>query len=53
MGESPDYKEEDLLSCFKQLREEEGVITKTEMRIFIKKIAGLDTKADEELYAHE
>ena len=49
MGEKPDYTENDFYECFKYfLPGGAGVITKLEMRIFIKKIAGLDTKADEE-----
>lgn len=48
MGEKPDYTEIDFYECFKFfLPGGPGVITKTEMRIFIKKIAGLDTRADE------
>ena len=48
MGEKPDYTENDFYECFKYfLPGGAGVITKLEMRIFIKKIAGLDTKADE------
>ena len=48
MGEKPDYSMEDFNECFKYFQPgQPGVITKLEMRIFIKKIAGLDTKADE------
>ncbi len=49
MGEKPDYSEEDFNECFKFFQPGgPGVITKLEMRIFVKKIAGLDTKKDEE-----
>ena len=49
MGEKPDYTEQDFYECFKYfINGGPGVITKLEMRIFVKKIAGLDTRADEE-----
>jgi Ca2+-binding EF-hand superfamily protein len=48
MGEKPDYSEEDFNECFKFFQPGgPGVITKLEMRIFVKKIAGLDTRDDE------
>lgn len=48
MGEKPDYSEEDFNECFKYFATGgPGVITKLEMRIFVKKIAGLDTREDE------
>lgn len=48
MGEKPDYTEQDFYECFKYfLPGGAQVITKLEMRIFVKKIAGLDTRADE------
>ena len=48
MGEKPDYSDEDFNECFKFFQTGgPGVITKLEMRIFVKKIAGLDTKDDE------
>jgi Ca2+-binding EF-hand superfamily protein len=48
MGEKPDYSEEDFNECFKYFGVGgPGVITKLEMRIFVKKIAGLDTRDDE------
>lgn len=48
MGEKPDYTEQDFLECFTYfLPQGAQVITKLEMRIFVKKIAGLDTRADE------
>ena len=48
MGEKPDYSQEDFNECFKYFQPgAAGVITKLEMRIFIKKIAGLDTRQDE------
>ena len=48
MGEKPDYSEEDFNECFKYFATGgPGVITKLEMRIFVKKIAGLDTRDDE------
>ena len=48
MGEKPDYSEEDFNECFKYFAAGgPGVITKLEMRIFVKKIAGLDTREDE------
>ena len=50
MGESPEYLETDFLQCFKEFgRGGKGYITKQEMMIFIKKVAGLETKADEDL----
>lgn len=49
MGEKPDYSQDDFNECFKFFQPGgPGVITKLEMRIFVKKIAGLDTKQDEE-----
>ena len=49
MGEKPDYSMEDFNECCKYFQPgQAGVITKLEMRIFIKKIAGLDTRKDEE-----
>ena len=49
MGESPDYSESDFLQCFQQFAKGgRGYITKPEMLIFIKKVAGLQTKEDEE-----
>ena len=48
MGENPEYSEQDFMQCFIQFGPKgRGYITKTEMMIFIKKVAGLDTKADE------
>ena len=48
MGENPEYSEQDFLQCFTQFGPKgRGYITKTEMMIFIKKVAGIDTKADE------
>ena len=48
MGEKPDYSMDDFNECFKFFQPGgPGVITKLEMRIFVKKIAGLDTKDDE------
>ena len=48
MGEKPDYSDEDFHECFKYFQPgAPGVITKLEMRIFVKKIAGLDTRDDE------
>ena len=48
MGEKPDYSMEDFNECFKFFQNGgPGVITKLEMRIFVKKIAGLDTRDDE------
>ena len=48
MGEQPVYNEADFHQCFKQFsRGGKGFITKTEMTIFIKKVAGLETKNDE------
>lgn len=48
MGEKPDYSMEDFNECFKFFNAGgPGVITKLEMRIFVKKIAGLDTRDDE------
>ena len=49
MGESPDYSESDFLACFQQFTKSgRGYITKPEMMIFIKKVAGLDCKEDED-----
>ena len=54
MGETPAYAEKDFYEVFKQFAEGgEGVITKTEMSIFIKKVAGLDVRADEERLKQE
>jgi len=48
MGEKPDYSIDDFNECFKFFAPGgPGVITKLEMRIFVKKIAGLDTRSDE------
>ena len=48
MGESPDYKQADFMQCFKQFQKKgRGYITKDEMTIFIKKVAGLSTEEDE------
>lgn len=48
MGEKPDYTDQDFFECFKYfLPGNPQVITKLEMKIFIKKIAGVDTRADE------
>ena len=48
MGEKPDYSMDDFNECFKFFSAGgPGVITKLEMRIFVKKIAGLDTRDDE------
>ena len=48
MGENPEYSEQDFLQCFTQFGPKgRGYITKTEMMIFIKKVAGIDTKTDE------
>lgn len=48
MGEKPDYSDNDFNECFKFFTAGgPGVITKLEMRIFVKKIAGLDTRDDE------
>lgn len=48
MGEKPDYSDQDFFECFTYFSPGgPQVITKLEMRIFIKKIAGLDTRADE------
>ena len=49
MGESPDYAEADFMQCFHQFgKSGRGFITKPEMMIFIKKVAGLHTKDDED-----
>ena len=49
MGESPEYSEADFLQCFSQFKQNgKGFITKKEMMIFIKKVAGLQTKDDED-----
>ena len=43
MGESPEYSEIDFLQCFPSFTEHgKGYMTKLEMMIFIKKVAGLD-----------
>ena len=48
MGESPNYTQKDFLECFKQFQEGGcGEITKSEMSIFIKKVAGLNTEEAE------
>ena len=48
VGEKPVYSDKDFLECFEQLREGgPGCITKAEMAIFVKKVAGLDTSAEE------
>ena len=48
MGETANYSENDFLQCFYQFAEGgAGFITKSEMAIFVKKVAGLDTSADE------
>ena len=49
MGESPEYSEADFLQCFPSFTEHgKGYMTKLEMMIFIKKVAGIDCKDDEE-----
>ena len=51
MGESSEYAEQDFLQCFTQFSKGgKGFITKPEMMIFIKKVAGLHTKDDEDAY---
>ena len=48
MGESPDYSEADFMQCFQQFgKNGRGYITKDEMTIFIKKVAGLSVEDDE------
>ena len=48
MGESTFYSQKDFLECFRQFAPTGvGFITKPEMTIFIKKVAGLDTRAEE------
>ena len=48
MGESPDYAEADFIACFQQFSKNgRGYITKDEMTIFIKKVAGLSVDEDE------
>ena len=48
MGESPDYNEQDFMQCFPQFGPKGcGDITKLEMMIFIKKVAGIDSTNDE------
>ena len=43
MGESPDYSEADFIQCFHQFSKNgRGYITKPEMTLFIKKVAGID-----------
>ena len=43
MGESPEYSEADFLQCFPSFTEHgKGYMTKLEMMIFIKKVAGID-----------
>ena len=43
MGEGPDYAEADFFQCFPSFTEHgKGYMTKLEMMIFIKKVAGLD-----------
>ena len=47
MGESSDYAEADFFQCFPSFTEHgKGYMTKLEMMIFIKKVAGLDTTAE-------
>ena len=49
MGESPEYAEQDFMQCFQQFTKGgRGYITKPEMMIFIKKVAGFQTKEDED-----
>ena len=49
MGEAPEYTEADFLQCFHQFSKGgKGYITQPEMLIFIKKVAGLHTKDDED-----
>ena len=48
MGESPEYSEIDFLQCFPSFTEHgKGYMTKLEMMIFIKKVAGLDIGAEQ------
>ena len=48
MGESDAYAEKDFLECFRQFTEGGcGFITKAEMSIFIKKVAGLNVDEEE------
>ena len=48
VGERPVYSDKDFIECFKQFKEGgAGCITKAEMAIFVKKVAGLDTSAEE------
>ena len=48
MGESPEYSEIDFLQCFPSFTEHgKGYMTKLEMLIFIKKVAGLDIGAEQ------
>jgi hypothetical protein len=47
MGESPEYAEIDFLQCFPQFAPKgKGYITKKELMIFIKKVAGMETGND-------
>ena len=49
MGESPEYSEIDFLQCFPSFTEHgKGYMTKLEMMIFIKKVAGLEVAAEQE-----
>ena len=49
MGESPEYTEADFLQCFTAFAKGgKGYITQPEMMLFIKKVAGLHTKDDED-----
>ena len=48
MGETANYSEADFVQCFKQFQPGGiGFITKAEMAIFVKKVAGLDTSEEE------
>ena len=49
MGESPEYTEADFMQCFPHFgKGGKGYMTQPEMLIFIKKVAGLHTKDDED-----
>ena len=48
MGESPEFNQADFIQCFTQFAPGgRGFMTKDEMTIFIKKVAGLNTEDDE------
>ena len=55
MGETAHYNENDFIECFHQFKEGgAGFIEKHEMAIFVKKVAGIDTSAEEaEMKAEE